>query len=103
MIVWVVRWSVTSLILILLVHYIYTFLIDTLTIPKVKDLVHRPLMRYNEILSDISTKTHYNTSDTQSNTQSNMQTELKSFLMNLNKNASVDHVQINNQADYSAY
>lgn len=100
MFIWVARWSVTSLILIILVHYIYTFLIDTLTIPKVKDLVHRPLMRYNEILSDISAPK----ASKASLVQSEMQTELKTFLMNIKQNITPTvPVPVNDEADYSAY
>ena len=82
MIAWVARWSITSLLLILLVHYIYSFLIDTLTVPKVKDLVHRPAIRYNEILSDISSP---KTPDDEP-VQADMQAELKTFLMNMKQN-----------------
>jgi len=82
MIAWVARWSITSLLLILLVHYIYSFLIDTLTVPKVKDLVHRPAIRYNEMLSDISTQK----APVDEPVQADMQAELKTFLMNMKQN-----------------
>ena len=53
MIGWAVQWTIISLVLILLVHYLYSFFIDTLTVPKVKDLVNKPIQQYNDILSDI--------------------------------------------------
>ena len=41
MIYWVVQYTIISLTLIILVHYIYTFLIDTLTVPKLRDFVNK--------------------------------------------------------------
>jgi hypothetical protein len=106
MFAWVASWSITSLLLILLVHYIYSFLIDTLTIPKVKDLVHKPIIRYNEILYDISAP------KTSPEVQSDMQTELKTFLMNMKQHSqssgnestiSPGPTPGNNDSAYSAY
>ena len=42
----VVKWSVISLILIVLIHYLFIFFKDNLTIPKTKDLVTKPLEKY---------------------------------------------------------
>jgi hypothetical protein len=38
-----------SLLLITLIHYLYSFFKNTLTIPKVKDLVNKPTKRYNDM------------------------------------------------------
>jgi len=38
-----------SLLLIVLIHYLYFFLKDTLTVPKIKDLVNKPAKRYDEM------------------------------------------------------
>ena len=51
MIGWTLQWTIISLILIMLVHYLYSFFINTLTVPKVRDLINKPTERYNEILS----------------------------------------------------
>ena len=40
---------IISFLIIILVHYLFIFFKDTLTVPKVKDLVHEPLQRYKNI------------------------------------------------------
>ena len=37
------------LLLIALIHYLYSFFKDTLTVPKIKDLVNKPAKRYDEM------------------------------------------------------
>ena len=81
-----ILWVIVSLVLIILIHNIYSFFKNTLTVPKVKDLVNRPTQRYNEILSTINNENAHNanTSNTNSSlTQSEtkeMKDELKHFL-----------------------
>ena len=81
MIGWAVQWTIISLVLILLVHYLYSFFIDTLTVPKVKDLVNKPIQQYNDILSDIKN----NSSSEDAIDKSEMQNELRDFLSNIKK------------------
>lgn len=82
MIGWAVQWTIISLVLILLVHYLYSFFIDTLTVPKVKDLVNKPIQQYNDILSDIK----HNGSPNEPSVDTNeMQNELRDFLSNIKK------------------
>jgi hypothetical protein len=45
---------IISLTLIALIHYLYSFFKDTLTIPKVKDLVNKPAKRYDEMFNIIN-------------------------------------------------
>ena len=42
----IIKWSMISFILIVLVHYLFIFFKDNLTIPKTKDLVTKPLEEY---------------------------------------------------------
>jgi hypothetical protein len=42
-----------SLLLIALIHYLYDFFKNTLTVPKVKDLVNKPAKRYDEMFDII--------------------------------------------------
>ena len=49
MIFWTVKHVLISLVFILLIHYIYNFFKNNLTIPKVKDLVSKPQQQYNKI------------------------------------------------------
>ena len=105
-----------SLLIIILTHRFYDFLKNTLTIPKVKDLVDKPRKRYNEILTKLDKhKTEYDdniitlkhnktvneidtsnivntTTNTSSNTSSNnvnqqMKDELSLFLEELKSNS----------------
>ena len=46
MLPWIIQMSIISLILIILVHYLFTFFMTNLTIPKVKDLVNKPQQQY---------------------------------------------------------
>ena len=50
---WIIKVSFLSLTLILLLHYLYTFFISTLTIPKVKDLVTLPQQKYDELFNSL--------------------------------------------------
>ena len=87
----IIQWSIISLILIILIHYLYSFFQTTLTIPKIKDLVNRPADAYKEIYQTINhpqvkqNKNNINqqsilkTSNHEASSQ-NMKDELKSFL-----------------------
>ena len=112
MIGWTLQWSIISLILIMLVHYLYSFFINTLTVPKVRDLINKPTERYNEILSHDQFP-HDNlpldTSEIHERPQVDtveMQAELKDFLSNIKKGTSSDKNQIlsaNEAGGYSTY
>lgn len=93
----IIQWSIISLILIFLVHYLYSFFRDTLTIPKTRDLVKRPVDEYKEmyqVIYDKNTKrnaqpeiNNVNNGDTR---QSSMKDELKNYLSNLNNSTSIN-------------
>jgi hypothetical protein len=83
MIGWTVQWTVISLVLIILLHYLYSFFIDTLTVPKVKDLIHNPTERYNQIVTHASNDNNNNISPTPD--VSKMNEELRDFLSNIKK------------------
>ena len=103
MIIWVTRWSIISLILILLIHYLVSFLIDTLTVPKIKDMVHKPVERYNEIISNISVKNTQFDIPEQPN-ETDMQDELRTFLSNIRKESGKTQPTPNNvDNDYTSY
>jgi len=99
-----------SLLLIALIHYLYGFFKNTLTVPKVKDLVNKPTNRYNEMFAVINganqpehkREKEYNSPleqsmgqqsmvmgqqsmGQQSMGQQSMQAELKNFLKDLKK------------------
>jgi len=54
MLLWIVKISIISIIFILIVHNILNFLKETLTIPKVKDLVNAPNEKYQDIYNIIN-------------------------------------------------
>ena len=51
------KWGIISFTLIFLIHYLYMFFINTLTIPKIKDLVNKPTEQYRDIFETLQ-KTH---------------------------------------------
>lgn len=53
MLLFIIKNIIISVVLILLIHYIYDYFKTNLTIPKVKDLVNKPQVQYNEILKSI--------------------------------------------------
>jgi hypothetical protein len=74
MITWVIQISLISIIFIFLVHHLFCYLKNILTIPKVKDLVTLPSKKYENILSIISNQTINNNSilkDINTNTNNN--------------------------------
>ena len=89
MLFWSIQWIFISLLLITLVHYLYSFFKNTLTIPKMRDLVNKPLDRYKEIYSTIDDNKVSSSSSSSSNISSDsipvavgsqdMQNELKQF------------------------
>lgn len=97
---WVIQATFISIIFILLVHHLIQILKDTLTYPKVKDLVNVPTKKYEDIynvlnqglgqsrdLSSDTTPIHnldiYTDKllpDVASNDDNNMKNELKNFI-----------------------
>lgn len=74
MLYWFIK-CITFLLLIGLLHYLYVFLIDTLTVPKLRDFVNKPAERYSNINVSM-----YKDSEQSSD---EMQTELRDFLSNI--------------------
>lgn len=56
MLFWTLQITITSIILIFLVHHLIVFFKTTLTVPKVKDLVNAPAQKYENIYNAISSK-----------------------------------------------
>ena len=50
----ILKWVIISLTLIFLVHHLYMFLMNTLTVPKIKDLVNKPTQQYQAMLGGAS-------------------------------------------------
>ena len=60
MIFWTFRWILISIVIILLIHYIYKLLLDTLTVPKVRDLLSHRNSQYEEFISSYKDNNHAN-------------------------------------------
>ena len=90
MLLFILKWAIISFILIVLIHYLYSFFKSTLTIPKVRDLVNKPTERYNEMIDTIKYNDSVKYKDNNNiNNQDNMQDELSNFLQDLKKNKNV--------------
>ena len=82
-----------SLILIAIVHYIYAFFKNNLTEPKIKDLVNKPKVKYEQIYKNVS-------SNIQPESPSDMKVELQNYLQELsteNKSSTPDGVATGNK------
>ena len=110
----VVRFVILSIIIIVVMHSLYSFLVKNLTIPMVKDLVHKPQTQYENILKSITEndqKKHYEKretdgdhnynshSNTLSENQIEMKNELKSYINDLrsSRNQKQEATQHNRQ------
>ena len=90
-------WTIISLILIFVTHYLFNFLKDTLTIPKVKDLIEQPLMRYKNIEEIINTGNNIGITDTNNEpirVDSDMKLELKNFFNELKQQNSINTTMV---------
>ena len=54
MIYWTIKTVIISVVFIFLIHHLIEFFKNTLTVPKVKDLVNVPTQKYEHIFNTIS-------------------------------------------------
>lgn len=103
MFVWSIQITIISIILIFLVHHIIHFLKSTLTVPKIKDLVHSPLQKYENIIQNMSeSKSNYHfTSEKKKEKEkesdlsiTDMKEELKNFLKSQFKNDNTTDISL---------
>lgn len=86
---WIIKVSILSFILIFLLHYLYSFFVSTLTVPKVKDLVTLPQEKYDKMFHSLH-NSHCSTTessdiingDNRNNAQS-MKEDLINFLKDI--------------------
>jgi hypothetical protein len=76
----------------MLVHHLYDFFQGTLTIPKTRDLVNRPAVRYQEMLSTIKGKKPEHHSSPKDVGREDMKGELAAFLQDLKKTSTTHQV-----------
>ena len=93
MLFFVIKQTLISIILLLVMHYIYDFFKNNLTIPKVKDLVNKPKEQYREIYESIkiNTKNEVVQKENKENKENNknMKHELKKYLKELSQTENI--------------
>ena len=89
MLPWIIQSGIISFILIYLLHYLFTFFKDNLTVPKVIDLVNRPSEQYADLMKNNNTKppdkpsSYTPPSDNNKPDMKSMKDELKNYLKDL--------------------
>jgi len=79
----IIKTSLFSLLFIALIHHLFIFFKNMLTVPKIKDLVNSPTERYNEILDTLQKTSSINQNQNKINNEDNMNSELTNFLQDL--------------------
>lgn len=97
---WIFKVAIVSFLFIFLLHYLYSFFKTTLTSPKIKDLVNKPMRKYDSIYDSLENNQNYiddmegvnlsktlnsksNSLYTQNPVKQNMKDELKKYLNEL--------------------
>ena len=87
---WIIKVSILSLVFIFLLHYLYSFFVSTLTVPKVKDLVTLPQEKYDKMfhslqqpLQPLQCMNDNNDNNATVTTQQSMKEDLIHFLKDL--------------------
>ncbi len=89
MFIYILKFSLVCLVLIILIHYLYQYFTSLYTTPKVKDLIFLPTKKYDELYELIKKDTKNNevlTNDsknipiTNNGSKLDMKTELKKYL-----------------------
>lgn len=96
MLPWIIQMSIISLVLIILVHYLFTFFKTNLTIPKVKDLVNKPQKQY-DALFDTMKEPVIQSTNSEPVDNSNMKDELKNYLKELSESKKSTNSMSNGQ------
>ena len=102
MIYGIITWIVISLIIIIVVHNLFTFFKNTLTVPKVKDLIHQPTESYKEIADTLSNVKLENVKlDSNVIDQKTMKNELKNFFNELSQNKTSETLPFSSTESFS--
>ena len=101
---WIIKVSILSLIFIFLIHYLYSFFISTLTVPKVKDLVTLPQEKYNEMFQSLQQQqqaSQPNKNESSSSTQS-MKEDLIHFLKEIGSTSTSNESMASSSTFYNS-
>jgi len=86
MFIFIIKNILLSVIVILLLHHIYNYLKNNLTTPKVKDLVHKPKIRYNQIIEVINNSEMENIKNDLKEDEEEMKDELEKYMQSISEN-----------------
>ena len=100
---WFIQVSVVSLLIIFVMHNLYSFFKDTLTVPKIKDMVKRPQQRYDTLFRELRNQVvaEQPIDNATATANDDMKNELKRYLMDLNSSADTlpqQHIQLQMQS-----
>ena len=99
MILWIIKWIFISTLLISLIHYLFSFFENILSVPKMKDL-QKPYPRHNDVPISIPAPTPTQSpiaientnpliTNTNTNINKNMETELEEYLKDITKQKTI--------------
>jgi hypothetical protein len=83
---WIAQVVIVSFVIIFLLHNLYYFFKETLTIPKMKDMVKRPQQKYDALFRELEESKNANAmhATNDENDAALMKNELKRYMMELN-------------------
>ena len=85
MFLWTIQWILISAILIVLIHYFYSFFENMMAVPKIKDLVDKSTLRYNDNINNSSEyTTNMSNSTTNATSTTNTSTTTNTSITNVN-------------------
>ena len=82
----IVYTSILSIVILMLLHHIYSYLKKNLTIPRVHDMVNKPEKKYQEIYNKLQSEDHPIKSPEKT---TDMTHELKDYIKKLTTNTEI--------------
>lgn len=107
MIFWSIRITILSLVLIFVLHNLYGFFKNTLTTPKIKDLVNKPQKKYDEIINIIQSNKNVVVEENVNKPPNNnipkreMKDELKHFLSEIKNKPDTSNLEVKSTDSFS--
>lgn len=83
MVYWTIKTILISVIFIFLIHHLIEFFKNTLTVPKVKDLVNIPAQKYDHIFNILSKNNYENNSMINNNNNEKINSNQSTNINNL--------------------
>ena len=90
---WFIQVSVVSLIIIFVIHNLYSFFKETLTVPKIKDMVKRPQQRYDTLFRELRNQVANSNNNANNNANNNSNNNANNANSNFNSNSNADDMK----------